>query len=258
MGNFNFSFKILILGLLFSYSHFLACSSSDNNKSKANPVCNDPAVCDIDNDGIVAACDADDQDPLNQNLLPVCAAAPPPPPGGGAGGDADQDNDGFTPNEGDCDDSNAEINPDSTHAEIIGEPDYNCDGHIGKIGEALFVDSDVAASGTGEFNSPFKTLQEALDAANNDKHIIYVYKNDIEVNGTINITKAISLYGGVSCRVPSQNGDRFRALPSTECSDENYLDRNDEDRMRGGIRFDHTEITSSVPTQTAIKIEDVE
>src|SRR4051812_32980626 len=51
-------------------------------------------------------------------------------------GVGDEDGDGYTPSDGDCDDSNPAVNPGT--AEICDGVDNNCDGDIDENADELF------------------------------------------------------------------------------------------------------------------------
>nr|WP_290427025.1 HYR domain-containing protein [Algoriphagus limi] len=65
-------------------------------------------------------------------------------------GDLDSDNDGFTPNEGDCDDSDETVYPGAS--ELCDGKDNNCDGTIDEgVQTAFYIDAD--GDGYGDVNA---------------------------------------------------------------------------------------------------------
>ncbi|WP_166637255.1 HYR domain-containing protein, partial [Algoriphagus boseongensis] len=65
-------------------------------------------------------------------------------------GDLDSDNDGFTPNEGDCDDSDDTVYPGAP--EVCDGKDNNCDGTIDEgVQTAFYIDAD--GDGYGDLNA---------------------------------------------------------------------------------------------------------
>ena len=70
----------------------------------------------------------------------------------------DTDMDGFSEEEGDCDDNNSEINPDAT--EICDLIDNNCDGQIDENIETLTYYIDNDSDGFGDINNSVQSCVE--------------------------------------------------------------------------------------------------
>ncbi len=73
----------------------------------------------------------------------------------------DTDLDGFSEEEGDCDDNNSEINPNAT--EICDGVDNNCDGQIDEGLETLTYYMDNDNDGFGDINNPIQSCVEVDD-----------------------------------------------------------------------------------------------
>ncbi len=61
----------------------------------------------------------------------------------------DADSDGFAPVDGDCDDTNAAVNPDAT--EVVNGIDDNCDGQVDEGAETFYPDTDGDLFGDPDF-----------------------------------------------------------------------------------------------------------
>lgn len=101
-----------------------------------NPACKEIDCADgidSDNDGATDCADSD--------CAETAACNDTTDPSNQAENDQDQDQDGFTPNQGDCDDTNDQINPEAI--EICDEVDNNCNSFAdeGCVGD-LNVDDD--------------------------------------------------------------------------------------------------------------------
>ena len=87
----------------------------------------------------------------------------------------DNDGDGFVPATGDCDDSNADINPEAE--EICDDLDNNCDGNIDEQGGAFYY-TDEDGDGFGAPDSeeyhceaPSQRIAQSGDCNDNDSEI---------------------------------------------------------------------------------------
>jgi hypothetical protein len=96
--------------------------------------------------------------------------------GGTHPGDIDADGDGWTPNEGDCDDTDPTVYPGAE--ELCDGKDNDCDGHSeveddgdkDKVPDCadfcpIQVDLTAAPGGDGSFARPFQVIQTGIDAA---------------------------------------------------------------------------------------------
>jgi len=107
----------------------------------------------------------------------------------------DNDGDGFTVAEGDCDNNDASINPG-----VIDLPDNifldtNCDGVDGNVSEAIFVSVSGNDSNSGDQLNPMRSINAAIQKA------LSSFKNQIYVSaGTyqerVIMQSGISIYGG--------------------------------------------------------------
>lgn len=111
--------------------------------------------------------------------------------------DQDVDLDGFTPNQGDCDDNDAARNPGEEDFPDAAFLDTNCDGIDGDAAVATFVvttGSDVA--GCGDMANPCATIQYGIDiAAGLGKRDVYIMEGTYD-DGAITLADGVSLYGG--------------------------------------------------------------
>ncbi len=76
---------------------------------------------------------------------------------GGPGPDEDLDGDGFTENQGDCDDNDASINPDAV--EVCDDVDNNCDGQIDEGVQTIFYE-DTDGDGFGNTGVTTEACQQ--------------------------------------------------------------------------------------------------
>ncbi len=104
------------------------------------------------------------------------------------------------PNDGDCDDTDAAVNPDAEDRPELTFADTNCDDVDGDRRALLFVDAaapvdgPVPADGTPE--RPFPTIAHALEAALADARITGLAIAGGRYEETVTLLEGISLYGG--------------------------------------------------------------
>jgi hypothetical protein len=111
--------------------------------------------------------------------------------------DQDTDSDGFTPNQGDCDDTDAGVNPDAPDSPDGVYKDTNCDGIDGDAGQAVFVaptGTDVAGCGTT--SAPCATLAGALSEAQGQGLAeVYMMEGTYD-DGAVTLVDGVSVWGG--------------------------------------------------------------
>lgn len=107
---------------------------------------------------------------------------------------ADQDNDLFDACE-DCNDSDAGINPEANDKPDDLFVDENCDGIDGDTSNAIFVAPGGSDAAPGTMDSPMRTLQAGLDAANSAGKDVYVAVGSY-TGDTLSLHDGVSVYGG--------------------------------------------------------------
>ncbi|MGB0589569.1 MAG: hypothetical protein ACPGU1_07825 [Myxococcota bacterium] len=75
--------------------------------------------------------------------------------------------------------------------------DQNCDGVDGEKGSALFVSKNGDDGASGQFGSPKRTLQNAIDAASN-QGVPFVFVATGAYVGSISLKDGVRVYGGYS------------------------------------------------------------
>lgn len=152
--------------------------------------------CDNVDDGVIDG----DENPDDDGTTPGGSTTEDP---------VDNDGDGFTVEEGDCNDQSNAHNPDSQWLEF-GTQDFNCDTNIST---KIFVDLSLsgvdysADSADGSIRNPYNLLSTAIESAQSlpDSSItIYVFKDvaavNIENNVTIDASKPLKILGGLVCQ----------------------------------------------------------
>ncbi len=107
----------------------------------------------------------------------------------------DGDQDGYAPDDGDCDDANPNINPGALDRPDDDGIDSNCDGFDGDVARSVFVapDGDDDAPGTQE--EPLRSIGAALQrAAGGGKEAVIVARGTYAE--TLVLPRGVSLYGG--------------------------------------------------------------
>jgi len=152
--------RIFFPGLL-----VVACNSTPEGKGNAPALVEDT---DTDNTGAQEA-DADADADADTDADADADTDPDPD-------DIDGDGDGYTPNQGDCDDEDAAINPgapelcDDIDNDCNGESDNDFDTDADGLKDCLDncpiqVSVGAASGGDGTFAAPFQSIQVGIDAA---------------------------------------------------------------------------------------------
>ena len=122
----------------------------------------------------------------------------------------DNDQDGFTVAQGDCDDNNPNINPGALDLPDEYFIDTNCDGIDGDELLAIFVSpSGVDSAGSGTKDNPVNTISYGIDVASNvgKTQIIIAAGNYIE---TVDLKSGINLFGGFDANSWERNYSTFK------------------------------------------------
>lgn len=117
------------------------------------------------------------------------------------GSKADVDDDGITPEFGDCDDDDPSVHPGAVDRPDRYYDDTNCDGIDGDIEKAFWVSIDGEDGNPGTIDRPFRTVYRALLRAAEEGKDVYVaggeYDNAYVPNfGNRGITRGLGIYGG--------------------------------------------------------------
>ena len=108
---------------------------------------------------------------------------------------ADVDADGFSPNQGDCKDTDPAVHPNATDMPDAGYVDTNCDGMDGDSAKAVFV-ATTGSNGAscGSMATPCQSLDTAIArAAAAGKRDVYIAAGTY--NGAVKLADGVSLYG---------------------------------------------------------------
>lgn len=127
--------------------------------------------------------------------------APPPPP-------SDVDNDGFTVEQGDCNDGDASIKPGASDDPDGSFVDSNCDGIDGTKTASVFVSQQGSdGSSCGEFTSPCQTINMGMVRAG------LIQRSRVLIQGGV-YAEAVVLRNGMSLHGGYSSGFTTRALTS--------------------------------------------
>jgi hypothetical protein len=195
----KFMKKIVLISSLSLFA--MACSKTVGDEPREG---SEPGQCEdgADNDGD-GDFDCDDADCFNS---PACGG------NGDSGdpiddGDLDSDNDGFTPNEGDCDDDDKNVHPDAN--EKCNNKDDDCDGTKDNDpidGDTYYEDWD--GDGYGDANNSMEACDEPHGYVENDDDCddtnssVHPGANEVSWNGTDEDCDG-SDFNGYSCLVDS-------------------------------------------------------
>jgi len=111
--------------------------------------------------------------------------------------DQDNDGDGFSFNQGDCDDTDAAVNPDAPDSPDGNFTDTNCDGIDGDAGQAVFVaPSGDDAAGCGAMGTPCASLNAGLaEAVAQTLTEVYMMEGTYD-DGAVILADGVSIWGG--------------------------------------------------------------
>ena len=108
---------------------------------------------------------------------------------------ADVDGDGYSPNQGDCVDTDKNVHPGAVDLPDAGYVDSNCDGTDGDTAKAIFVATTGTNGATcGSMAAPCQSVDTAMvRAAAAGKRDVYVAAGTY--TGSVRLADGVSLYG---------------------------------------------------------------